>query len=81
MRVTVTNFTREFHTFTISGLNVSRLIFPARGGTPRKTTFTFTSPKGGHFTWFCAICHAGGHGQPHSMGGSIWAIIDPSVLR
>ena len=80
VKVTVTNFTREFHTFTIPGLHVSRLILPARGQTPRKTTFTFTPAKGGSFAWFCAICRSGDHGHPHAMGGTIWAIIDPSVF-
>lgn len=80
VQVTVTNFTREFHTFTIPELHVSRLIPPARGQTPRKTTFTFTTYEGDQFAWFCAICQSDGHGHSHPMGGTIRAIINPSVL-
>jgi heme/copper-type cytochrome/quinol oxidase subunit 2 len=80
VRVTVTNYTREYHTITIPGLHVSALIFPARGATPRKTTFTFTSSEYGTFAWYCAYCTSGAHGHRHMMGGTIYAIINPSVL-
>ena len=80
MRITITNFTREYHTFTIPGLHLSRLILPAHGDTPKETTFTITASEGGRFAWYCAICQGGGHGQRHHMGGTISAIIDPSVL-
>ncbi len=80
VRLTVTNYTREFHTITIPGLHVSALIFPARGKTPRKTTFTFTARGYGVFDWYCAVCTSGTHGLRHMMGGTIYAIVDPSLL-
>ena len=81
VRVTVTNFTREFHTFTIPGLHLSRLIFPANGQTPRKTTFTFTARVGSSFAWYCVLCKHDGAGPHHQqMGGTVYVIIDPSVL-
>jgi heme/copper-type cytochrome/quinol oxidase subunit 2 len=80
VRVTVTNYTREYHTFTISGLNVSALILPARGQTPRTTTFTFTASRVGVFRWYCVFCAEGKHGKPHTMGGTVYVIINPSVL-
>lgn len=80
VRVTVTNFTDEYHTFTIPGLHVSALIRPAQGQTPTKTTFTFTASKTGKYAWHCVFCASGAHGHPHSMGGTVYAIIDPSAL-
>jgi plastocyanin len=80
VRVTVTNYTREYHTITIPGLHVSALIFPAHGTTPRTTTFTFTASEYGTFAWYCAYCTSAAHGQRHMMGGTIYAIINPSVL-
>jgi hypothetical protein len=80
VRVTVTNYSRQYHTITIPGLHVSALIFPARGSTPRKTSFTFTAYEYGTYAWTCAFCTTGAHGRRHPMGGIIYAIIDPSVL-
>ena len=80
VQVTVVNFSREYHTFTIPGLHVSALIFPARGLTPKTTTFTFTASKAGVFKWHCAFCAGGAHGMAHEMGGGVYAVIDPSVL-
>lgn len=80
VRVTVLNYTQEFHSFTVPGLNVSRVIFPARGDRPRRTTFTFTANASGSFAWYCVFCERGVHGHPHSMGGMVWAIVEPSIL-
>lgn len=79
-RITFTNFTRQFHTFTVPGLHVSALIFPARGQTPRKTTFTFTAYEGGSFAWYCVFCAQGRPGHDGPMGGRVYVIINPSVL-
>jgi plastocyanin len=78
--VTVTNYTRETHSFTIPALGISRVIMPAGKHGARKTTFTFTSTRSGSFRWYCVFCVDGKHGQKHSMGGSVWSIIDPSIL-
>ena len=78
VRVTVTNFTHELHTFTVPGLHVSAAILPARGQTPRKTTFTFIAYEGGMFAWHCVVC-VGQHHR-HAMAGTVYAIVDPSVL-
>jgi heme/copper-type cytochrome/quinol oxidase subunit 2 len=80
VRLTITNYTREYHTFTIPGLHVSALIFPARGKVARKTTFTFTAHQYGSFAWYCGFCTSGAHGHRHMMGGIVYAIIDPSIL-
>ena len=80
VRVTVTNYTREYHTFTIPGLHVSALILPAHGKAARVTTFTFTAHEYGTFVWYCGFCTSGAHGHRHMMGGTVYAIIDPSVL-
>ena len=78
VRVTVTNFTRQVHTFTVPGLHVNAAILPARGRTPRTTTFTFVAREGGAFAWHCAVC-VGQHHR-HAMAGTVYAIIDPSVI-
>jgi hypothetical protein len=80
VRVTVTNYTREYHTFTIPGLQVSALIFPRVGSKPMTTTFMFTASKVGVFRWYCAFCAEGKHGTPHTMGGTVYVIINPSTL-
>jgi heme/copper-type cytochrome/quinol oxidase subunit 2 len=80
VRITVTNYTREFHTFTIPGLGLSELILPARGQTAKKTTFSFTAHQWGSFAWHCVICPTRMHGTPHAMGGTIYLITDPSAL-
>lgn len=80
VRITVTNYTREFHTFTAPELGLSELILPARGHTATKTTFSFTPHQGGSFAWRCVICPSGTHGRPHSMDGILYLIINPSAL-
>jgi hypothetical protein len=80
VRLTVVNFTREFHTFTIAGLRVSALIRPAVGQTPRTTIVAFTPRAGGVYTWHCVICPSGAHGRRHAMSGVVYVIIDPSAV-
>lgn len=80
VRITVTNYTQEFHTFTVPGLGLSELILPAHGNVARRTTFTFTARRWGSFAWRCVICPSGAHGRPHSMGGTVYLLIDPSAL-
>jgi hypothetical protein len=80
VRVTVTNFTHEFHTFTITGLKVSALILPALGQTPKTTIVAFTPRATGAFSWRCVICPSGTHGRRHAMSGKVYVIIDPSAL-
>lgn len=79
-RITVMNFTHEFHTFTIPGLNVSALILPSVGQTPKATVVTFTPRSVGRLAWHCVICPSGAHGHQHTMGGSVYLIVDPSAL-
>ena len=78
VRVTVKNFTHQVHTFTAPGMHVSVPILPARGQTPRTTTFTFVAHEGGAFAWHCVVC-VGQHHR-HVMAGTVYAIVDPSVL-
>ncbi len=80
VRITVTNYTREFHTFTVPGLGLSELILPARGHTATKTTFGFTAHGWGSFAWRCVICPTRMHGTPHTMDGTVYLITDPSAL-
>lgn len=80
VRLTVVNFTHEFHTFTIAGLKVSALILPALGQTPKTTIVAFTPRATGAFRWHCVICPSGAHGRRHAMGGEAYVIIDPSAL-
>lgn len=80
VRLTVVNYTHEFHTFTIAALKVSALIRPAVGHTPRTTLVTFTPRATGALKWRCVICPSGVHGLRHAMGGEVYLIIDPSAL-
>ena len=80
VRVTVTNFTREFHTFTVPGLGVSQLVGPANGPDPSTTTFTFTAHTWGALPWHCLICPSGMHGRQHQMSGVLYIIVNPSAV-
>jgi heme/copper-type cytochrome/quinol oxidase subunit 2 len=80
VRITITNFTPEFHTFSIPGLKVSTIVKPGSTKHPSRTVLTFTPHKWGSFAWYCAICHAGMHGAVHSMGGRLYVIVDPTIL-
>jgi hypothetical protein len=79
-RMTVTNYTRDSHTFTVPGLHVNEIIRPAHGNAPTQTTFTFTPDGWGTFAWHCAICPSGIHGKHHIMSGSLYVIVNPSAL-
>lgn len=80
VRMTVTNTTHEFHTFTVPALGVSRLILPAGKDGARKTTFSFEPKLWGSATWYCIICPSGTHGPQHAMRGTLYAIVDPSSI-
>jgi heme/copper-type cytochrome/quinol oxidase subunit 2 len=80
VEMTVTNETREMHTFTVRGLGVRELILPAYGRLPTKTRFTFTPDRRGTFHWHCVICPSGLHGHPHAMKGVLYLIVDPSAF-
>lgn len=80
VRVTITNYTHMYHTFTVPGLHVGVMVTPGRANAPSKTTFTFTAWESGTFKWFCAFCDHGGPGHRDHMGGSVYAVIDPSSL-
>ena len=80
VHVTVTNYTREFHTFTVPALGVSELIRPARADGPNTTTFTFTAHTWGAIAWHCQICPSGIHGRMHQMGGTLYLIVNPTAL-
>ena len=80
VRMTVTNFTRDSHTFTVPGLNLSEIILPAHENAPTRTTFTFTPKTWGSFAWHCAICPSGIHGKRHAMSGTLYVIVNPSAL-
>lgn len=75
VRLTVTNETHEFHTFTVPSLHLSELILP-----DRTTTLLFTPDRAGAYRWHCVICPSGQHGHPHTMGGTLYLIVNPSAL-
>lgn len=80
VRIAITNYTREFHTFTVPALKVRTLIAPATAGGPKTTVVSFTPNAVGTFAWHCLICPSGAHGIKHAMGGMLYLIVDPSVL-
>ena len=81
VRITFTNDTADFHTFTIRALRVSALIPPARAGIPSTTSLAFTARTAcGVYSWTCVICKSGAHGPQHLMSGHVYAIINPLTL-
>ena len=79
-RMTVTNYTRDAHSFTVPGLHLNEIIRPGHDNAPTRTTFTFTPNEWGTFTWHCAICPSGIHGKHHTMSGTLYVIVNPSAL-
>jgi plastocyanin len=75
VRLTFTNYTSRFHTFTAPGLGVSALIRPAHGSAPTTTVVTFTAHKHGAFDWVCLLCPDQGSGSSEAMRGKIYAIV------
>jgi hypothetical protein len=80
VRVTITNYTHEFHTFTVPGLHVDVLVKPALSHRPSKATFTFTAWQSGTFRWSCVLCDHGGPGHRDHMGGAVYVIIAPTNI-
>ena len=80
VRITVTNYTRETHTFTVPGLHLSELVHPASMHGPSTTTFTITAHSWGAFAWRCLICPSGIHGREHQMAGILYVIVNPSAV-
>jgi plastocyanin len=68
------NHTTLFHTFTVPGLGINRLIAPAHGTKATVTRITFIAPYG-VYTWHCVLCPSSAHPHTHWMGGKIYAII------
>jgi len=68
----VSNYSHQFHTFTIRALGVSVLILPAKGSWPRVTTVRFTTQRS--VSWLCVICPSGIHGHLHAMAGKVYTI-------
>ena len=75
VRITFTNYTHAFHTFTAKGLGVTALIRPAHGSTPTKTVVTFTPHPYGVFDWVCLICPDKSSGGNEVMRGKIYSIL------
>ena len=80
VRLAVTNYTHEFHTFTVPALGLSALIEPAHGTSPTTTTVSFTSWNAGPLRWHCAVCPSGMHGRKHAMSGMLYLVVRPSAL-
>lgn len=75
VKVTVTNYTGDGHSFTAPGLGVSFFIRPGQARAPSTTVFTFVPRERGVFHWYCALpCGEMG------MSGNIYAIVGPTAL-
>ena len=53
VKVTISNYDPAVHTFTSAKLGLDVKIAPGAASHPRTTTFTFTAPKPGSYTWQC----------------------------
>ena len=51
--VSIKNYDPAAHTFTSSGLGLNVKIAAGSATNPKVTTFTFTAPKPGNYTWMC----------------------------
>ena len=80
VRLAITNYTEEFHSFTVPALGLSVLVRPAHGQSPTTTTVSFTSWTAGPLRWHCAICPSGMHGRRHAMSGLLYLVVRPSAL-
>jgi hypothetical protein len=71
--LTVTNYTREGHTFIAPSLKLNVKIAPGSAAAPTVTRFTLVAPYG-VFAWHCADC-------PGYMQGKIYAIVGARDAR
>jgi len=51
--VSIKNYDPAVHTFTSAGLGLDVKIAAGSAAHPKVTTFTFTAPKPGTYTWMC----------------------------
>ena len=68
VQLTVTNTSREFHSFTIPQLHVNAVVMPHGA-----TTITFTPREVGAYRWHCDFCPAVHHSG--GMGGTLYALV------
>ncbi|MGZ4409916.1 MAG: hypothetical protein ACXVY6_14205, partial [Gaiellaceae bacterium] len=80
--LTVVNYARHAHTFSLPGLGVERVVLP---GSPTHPTITIVRFKArtGSFTWYCKLpCGKTMSGnvyissKPPHMHGPLWAILE-----
>ena len=53
MKVTIANYDPSRHTFTSAKLGLDVKVAAGSASHPRLTTFTFTAPTRGSYTWVC----------------------------
>ena len=53
VKVTIANYDPAVHTFTSSRLGLDVKVAPGSASRPHLTTFTFTAPRRGSYTWVC----------------------------
>jgi plastocyanin len=51
--VSISNYDTAVHTFTSSALGLNVKIAAGSAANPKVTTFSFTAPKAGNYTWMC----------------------------
>lgn len=75
--VTVYNYDTGEHSFTAPGLHLNATLKGARrNGSPAATTFTFTAPKAGVYSWFCARpCDTEAHSWAMAHTGYVSGVV------
>jgi heme/copper-type cytochrome/quinol oxidase subunit 2 len=75
--LTIVNYARHAHTFSVPGLGVEHVVVPGSPTHPSRTLVRFEAREG-WFPWFCRFpCHMGGDlyvsANPPRLDGSEWA--------
>ena len=72
--LTIINYARHAHTFSVRGLGIERVVLPGSPTQPSTTVVKFTAPHG-TFTWYCRLpCK-------HAMSGEIYVSLNPAPVR
>src|SRR5512133_190407 len=72
--LTIINYARHAHTFTVPALGIEKVVLPGSPATPTTTTVRFTAPAG-VFSWLCRLPCA------HTMSGDMYVLQNPPRMH
>lgn len=72
--LTIINYARHAHTFSVSALGIEKVVLPGSPAAPTTTTVRFTAPAG-VYAWLCRLpCR-------HAMSGEVYVLQNPPKMH